>query len=142
MADLSSYYENARKSIAGIDPNEAADMFEDGVVIGATGATLGLMSAAFGGLDAKVAGFSVPVDGLISAGLAVASLATKNKQLKVAAIAAGGSASTRTFQAFFKKGFGAHGEFSEGVARMGFGSLPQWGADSTHDRLVEKARNL
>lgn len=142
MADLSSYYASARKSISGINPDEAADLIEDGVVIGATGATLGLMSAAFGGLDAKIAGMTVPVDGLISAGLAVAGLATKNKQLKTAAIAAGGSASTRTFQAFFKKGFGAHGEFSEGVARMGFGGLPQFGGQSAHDRLVEAAKAL
>lgn len=141
MANLSSYYARAKSGIAGINPKEAADLAEDWLVTGATGAALGLMAASFqGGLDTKVAGIEVPLDGLLSLGLGFAGLQTRSRQLQVASIAAGGSAAARVFTRFFQKGIGTHGEagqFDGSIhPQMGWG----WGAEG--DRLIEAAKYL
>ena len=146
MTSLSHYYGRAKGGLSAINPVEATELGEDMLIAGGTGAVLGLIAAAKGGsLDITLAGMSVPVDGLMSFGLGLAGLSLKSKELKVAAIAAGGSAATRTFTAFFKKGLAAHGDidsvndaFGGGSPEMGFG----WGADAGHDRLVEAAKFL
>jgi hypothetical protein len=136
MVALSEYYGRAKAGIAGINPAEAADLGEDWLIAGATGAALGALSAMGGGLDKKVAGFPVPLDGVASAALALGGLLTHSKELKVASIAAAGSASTRAFEKIFKKGVGAHGELDEGTLSLGYG------AEGSHDRLVEAAKYL
>lgn len=132
----------------------------DYVAVAATGAGLGLMSAALGGLDHKVFGFTVPVDGLVSIGLGVLGLKTEGeigRIIKVASCAAGGSAAVRTFEGFFKRGLHVKGEFEDlggGYGGMGFGALGNGhqqymlgqGAvgfgQAEQDRLVNAARYL
>src|SRR3954471_14010972 len=109
MASLTHYYSRAKSGIAGINGKDMADMGEEWLVTGATGATLGLISASIGGLDKTVAGMPGPVDGVASLLLGLAGLSMRSKELRIASIAAGGSAATRTFEKFFKKAMGAHG---------------------------------
>jgi len=138
MASLAHYYGRAKAGIAGINPVEATDLMEDWMIAGATGAGLALMSVSSKGLDAKLGGITIPLDGLAAIGLGVAGLSLHSKELKVASIAAGGAASARVFAGFFKKGLGTHGELDEGTYALGAG----WGAEGEHDRLVEAARYL
>lgn len=144
MASLSHYYGSAKAGLGKINPVEATELGEDMLIAGGTGAALGLIAAAKGGsLDMTIAGMQVPIDGLMSFGLGLVGLSIKSKELKVAAIAAGGSAATRAFTGFFKKGLAAHGEL-DGAVNEAFGNDMQygWGADAGHDRLVEAARHL
>jgi len=147
MSSLSHYYSRAKGGLMNVNPKEAAQLAEDWLIAGGTGAVLGLISASIGGLDKQVAGMNVPVDGLAAAGLALVGLGTGIPELKTASIAAGGSASTRVFSKFFTKALGAHGDFSE----MGYGyagELPSYqGEDQFNygwgqDALVEAAANL
>jgi len=127
-----------------------------------------LVSAAVGGLDKNIMGFNVPVDGLISIALGAAGLMDhanhkRSSILKIASIAAGGSAAVRTFEKFFKSNmhgvFGIKGEFEDlgrhGIGQMGvsghrFHGLPAYNqrgpgmgyGASAQDRLVEAARYL
>ena len=121
MAGLSHYYGRAKESFAGINPKEATEHGEKMLIAGGTGLVLGLTSAIMGGLDHKILGMNVPVDGLASFGLAAAGLALHSPELLTASIAAGGSASTRSFEAIFKKGMGAHGDFDSTDIPFGFG---------------------
>lgn len=145
-----------------IDPKEATQLMEDYLIVAGTGLGLGLVSASIGGLDKTIAGFSVPVDGASSLLLGLAGLTTRNEGLKIASIAAGGSASVRTWEKFFKKALSAHGEddFYDqlppgygadygaleageedndyGYSSHGFG----FGSDSYGDPLLSAARHL
>lgn len=133
-----------------INPAEAVQLGEDWMIAAGTGAVLGLMSAATGGMDKKIFGMEIPMDGLAAFGLALAGLSLRSPELKVASIAAGGSAATRTFENFFKKTV-AHGDFDQGNIPFGYG----WGGEPNQlgvggfgsygmgqDRLVEAARLL
>ncbi len=144
MASLSHYYSSAKHGLGAINPVEATELGEDMLIAGGTGAVLGLISAAKGGsLDMTIAGMSIPIDGLMSFGLGLAGLSLKSKELKTAAIAAGGSAATRTFSAFFKKGLAAHGDLDAANEAFGNDGMQYgWGADASHDRLVEAAKFL
>lgn len=119
---LSHYYGSAKSGLMNINPAEATQLFEDWMIAGGTGALLGLMSAATGGMDKKIFGLSVPMDGAASLVLGFTGLALRSPELKVASIAAAGSASARTFEGFFKKGMGAHGDFDANDIPFGFGS--------------------
>jgi len=149
MSSLSHYYGKAKSGLMNINPHVAGQLAEDWMIAGGTGLLLGLMSAATGGMDKKIAGFDVPMDGVAAAGLAIMGLGLHVPELKVASIAAGGSASTRTFEKFFKKSLGAHGDFDSSDIPFGSdGDYPQlpayaygWGSDS-QDRLVEAAKHL
>lgn len=152
---LSHYYGRAKGGLMNIDPKQATDHVENLLITGGTGMVLGMVSAAIGGLDHSVAGMPVPVDGIASGFLSVAGLAMRSPELLTASIAAGGSASTRVFEKFFKKALGAHGDFDGGDVPFGWGQeasqLPQgnpneygygWGSDRTGDRLQHAAANL
>lgn len=146
MSSLTHYYQRAKSGIAGINPKDMVDLGEDYLVVGATGAMLGLISASIGGLDKTIAGFKVPVDGATSIALGVASISMRSKELRTASIAAGGSAATRTFEGFFKKAMGAHGEFDSNVMQQLPGGAPPgygygWGAESA-DPLLRAAQGL
>lgn len=153
MASLTEYHQNMKNAIAGIDPAEVAELGEDYLVVAAAGLGVGLISGAIGGLDKKIAGFNVPVDGLISLGLGAFGLHLRNDMLKTASIAIGGSASVRTFERFFKKAFGVKGEFEDLGSSGIFGGQQQphqlmghspgmgFGA-SDQDALVEAAKYL
>ena len=161
MAALTHYYGRMKHSIAGINSYEATALGEDLMVATAAGAGIGLISATMGGLDRKIAGFEVPVDGLISIALGVGGLMTHHYKyahvMKIASIAAGGSAAVRTFEKFFRSNLhslGIKGEFedlgSRGIGHRGYpGQLPgyapgpgiAYGA-SPQDRLVDAARYL
>lgn len=148
MASLSHYYSRAKGGIAAINPAQMAELGEEWLIAGATGAVLGMVSASIGGLDKTVAGMPVPVDGAMSVALGLASLSMRSPELRTASIAAGGSAATRTFEKFFKKALGAHGEFD------GDAALPQfpgagygygWGAENGNgfaDPLARAAAGL
>lgn len=163
MASLTAYYGQLKHGIGHINPEEAAQLGEDWLITAATGAGIGLMSAALGGLDHKVFGISLPVDGLVAVGLGVAGLQVggeTGQMLKIASIAAGGSAAVRTFEAFFKSGLHVHGEFEDlgsggagmgfggrGHHRMGYGGVPLVGPGvgfgaAAQDRLVEASKYL
>lgn len=161
-SSLTSYYGRMKSGVASINPEDMAQLGEDWMITAAAGAGVGLISAAIGGLDKKIAGFNVPVDGLVSLGLGFAGLqmgGDTGKLLKIASIATGGSAAVRTFEKFFKGGFKVKGDFEDlsssyrlpppgrfgghlppyqhqfvGPA-MGFGATAQ-------DRLVEMAQYL
>jgi hypothetical protein len=144
---LSHYYQRAKGGIANINGKDLANLGEDYLITGVTGAVLGLISASIGSLDKTVAGMPVPVDGAISMGLGLASLSMRSPELRVASIAAGGSAAARTFEKFFKKAMGAHGEFDGGAfpqlspgmqAGYGYG----WGAEASNDPLLRAAAGL
>lgn len=145
MAGLSHYYGRAKSGLMNINPHEATQLGEDWLIAGATGMMLGLVSASIGGLEKDIAGFKVPVDGLFAFGLGAAGLAMRSPELRTASVAAGGSAATRTFEAFFKKALNAHGDFDS--SDIPFGHDPHqlsaggyaYGAD---DRLIEAARSL
>lgn len=155
---LTHHYTRAKSGLMNIDPKEATQLAEDWLIAGGTGLALGLMSAAFGGLDKKVMGMNVPIDGLAALALGGVGLATRSRELQIASIAAGGSASTRTFEAFFKKGMGVHGDFDSQDIPFGFGHQPAqlagfgqqsqfapgfgFGFGSEKDRLVEAAKAL
>lgn len=129
------------------------ELGEDWLIAAATGAGLGVASAALGGLDVKIFGFPVPVDGLASLGLGVASLQVggdMGRMLKIASIAAGGSAATRTFEGIFRRGFKVTGEL-EDLGSSGFASpLNPYGGSSwglgfgrgEQDALVNAAKYL
>jgi hypothetical protein len=146
---LTGYYGRAKTGIANIDPAEMAQLGEDYLIVAATGAGVALAGSVLDGLDKKVLGVPVPVDGVISVGLGVLGLSmggNAGEALKVASIAAGGSAAVRTFGEFFKR-VGVRGDFTdldhdrlpgyEGTygPTFGFGAGAQ-------DRLVQAARYL
>lgn len=133
MASLSHYYGKAKSSMMGVSTKDMVELGEDYLVVGATGAVLGLISSSIGGLDKTIAGMPVPVDGALSLGLGLAALSTRSPELRIASIAAGGSAATRTFEKFFKKAMGAHGEFDgTGLPQMtaGYGYGYGWGHEA------------
>jgi hypothetical protein len=159
MPSMTDYYGRMKSGFGSIDAKDMAQLGEDYMVVAATGAGVGLLSGAMGGLDHKIAGFTVPLDGLVSIGLGMAGLQMKGdtgRILKIASIAAGGSAAVRTFERFFKAGFSAKGEFEDlGSGMMGIsgyrvhGQLPggQYGPGvgfgaGAQDRLVEASRYL
>lgn len=159
---LSHYYGRAKHGLMGINPKEATELGEKWLIAGGTGAALGLISAGMGGLDHKVFGFNVPVDGLVSIGLGIAGLTMNSPELQTASVAAAGSAATRSFEAIFKKGLGAHGDFDSSDVPFGFGAGDSYGELGGHghtpamggqfsagygfgsdrDRLIEAAKNL
>jgi hypothetical protein len=163
MPSMSEYYGRMKSGIGSINPQDMAQLGEDWMIATATGAGIGLMSAALGGLDKKIAGFNVPLDGLTAIGLGVAGLQITGdggKILKLASIAAGGSAAVRTFEKFFKAGFKAKGEF-EDLGSLGMSQQQLYGSPygnpygyeqfvgpgvgfgaSAQDRLVEAAKYL
>lgn len=149
---LTGYYGRAKTGISSIDPGEMEELGMDYLVVAATGAGVALTSNIIGGLDKQVLGVPVPIDGLISVGLGVAGLMTHGPMgnaLKVASVAAGGSAAVRTFEGLFKK-MSVRGEFDE----LAFDRLPVPGYEGTYgpntfafgqgaqDRLVQAARYL
>jgi hypothetical protein len=152
MASLTEYHQNMKNAIAGIDPADVAELGEDYMVVAAAGLGVGLISGAIGGLDHKIAGFNVPVDGLLSLALGGLGLHLRNDMIKTASIAIGGSASVRTFERFFKKAFGVKGEFEDlGMGQFGGqqapfqlpGMRPKMGfGASDQDALVEAAKFL
>jgi hypothetical protein len=159
MASLTEYYGKMKHGFGTINPEEAAQLGEDWLIAAATGAGIGLMSAAMGGLDHKVFGVSLPVDGLVAVGLGVVGLqmgGESGQLLKIASIAAGGSAAVRTFESFFKTGLHIKGEFEDlggssmgfgGHHRMGYGGVPLVGPGvgfgaAAQDRLVEASKYL
>ena len=155
---LSHYYGRAKAGLMGINPKEATEHAEKLLIAGGTGAALGLMSAGLGGLDHKIFGMNVPVDGLASLALALGGLTMNSPELCTASVAAAGSASTRAFESFFKKSLGAHGEFDYVGTQMGFGfgaagsmgqnrQMGQFGGqfgfgEDGKDRLIEAAKAL
>lgn len=142
MPSLAHYYSRARGSLMGISPAAAVELGEDWAVAGLMGAALGAISAQSGGLDKTVGGTTVPLDGIAAAACALAGLSMHNHQLKVASIAAIGSASTRIFSRALAKTLGTHGEIESAMAELpGLGFGYGWGSDG-HDRLVEAAKNL
>lgn len=145
MGSLSHYYGKARSSVMGINTHEAVELGEDWAVAGLMGAALGAIASQSGGLDKKVGGMVVPLDGIAAAACALTGLSMRNHQLKTASIAAIGSASTRIFTRALSKGaLGAHGEIESAMAEMpelGFGQHYGWGEEG-HDRLVEAAKYL
>ena len=157
MTSMTSYYGRMKSGIGNIDAKDMAQLGEDWLVTAATGAGIGLLSAALGGLDKKVFGLPVPVDGLVAIGLGVTGLQVRGeagKMMKIASIAAGGSAAVRTFEAFFKTGLHVHGEFEDlGRGYGGFGGQLPYGqvplvgpgvgfGVGASDRLVEAAKYL
>lgn len=151
MASMTEYYGRMKSGVGSINPKDMAQLGEDYMIVAASGLAVGLISGAIGGLDKKIAGFNVPVDGLLSLGLGFMGLQMKGNSgqaLKVASIAIGGSASVRTFERFFKGAFGVHGEFNELPGRQapkqlgtGFGRGFGFGM-SQNDRLIDAARYL
>ena len=156
MSSMTSYYGRMKHGFGTIDAKDMAQLGEDWLVTAATGAGIGLMSAALGGLDKKVMGFPVPMDGLVSIGLGIAGLEAKGetgKILKLASIAAGGSAAVRTIEGFFKRALNVKGEFEDlGSSGFGghlhpYGQVPLVGPGvgfgaGAQDRLVEAAKYL
>jgi hypothetical protein len=139
MASLTEYYGKMKSGIGTINPQDMAQLGEDWMVAAATGAGIGLMSAALGGLDKKVAGINVPLDGLVAGGLGLAGLQIDGdggKILKLASIAACGSVSVRMFEKFFKAGFKAKGEL-EDLGSTGIQGHQLYGAPQ--DRLSQQA---
>jgi hypothetical protein len=142
---LAHYYAKGKAGLMGINTGEAVQHGEDLLIAGGTGLVLGAISASIGGLDHSVAGMKVPVDGMASVGLALAGLAMRSPELKVASVAAGGSASTRWFESFFKKSLGAHGDFDGSDIPFGYGyghELPAYGGRSAESRLAAFAEAL
>lgn len=153
-----------KSGLGSIDPKDMAQLSEDWMIATITGAGIGLVSGAIGGLDKKIAGYNVPIDGLIAlalGGFGLQAGGDGGKVLKIASIAAGGSAAVRTFEKFFKAGFKVKGEFedlgSTGFSNLSglsgsrfYGELPgyqQSGSGvgfgvSEQDRLVEASRYL
>lgn len=157
MASLTEYYGKMKHGFGTINPAEAAQLGEDWLIAAATGAGIGLLSAGLGGLDKKVFGMNLPVDGLVSVGLGFVGLqmgGESGQLLKIASIAAGGSAAVRTFESFFKTGLKVKGEFEDlgssgfgGHHRMGYGGVPLVGPGvgfgaAAQDRLVEASKYL
>jgi hypothetical protein len=152
---MTEYYGRMKSGLGSIDPKDMAQLSEDWMIATATGAAIGLMSGGLGGLDKKIAGINVPLDGLVAMGLGVFGLqagGSTGKTMKIASIAAGGSAAVRTFEKFFKAGFKVKGEFedlgSSGLNYQMYGRQPQefgpgvgFGVGE-QDRLVEAARYL
>lgn len=154
MASMTEYYGRMKAGFGQINPQDMAQLTEDFVVAGATGVGLGLVSAALGGLDHKVFGIDIPVDGVMSVGLGIAGLqmgGPTGKALKLASIAAAGSATTRVAEKFFKAGFHMKGEFEDlGSGALGIGGHRWHGEPALgygfgageHDQLVEAAKYL
>lgn len=153
---LTAYYGRMKHGLGTINPDEAVQLGEDWLIAAATGAGIGLMSAALGGLDKKVMGVSLPVDGLVSVGLGLVGLQVGGESgqlLKIASIAAGGSAAVRTFESFFKSGLKVKGDFEDlgtsgfGGHQMGYGGVPLVGPGvgfgaAAQDQLVEASKYL
>lgn len=126
MAGLAAYYSKAKGGIGNINPKEMAQLGEDWALAGVTGLVLGLTSASIGGLDKNIAGFQIPIDGAASIISGIVGLSSGSQELRTASIAAAGSASTRTFEKFFKKALNVHGEDDDGF----YDQLPPgYGAD-------------
>lgn len=158
MASLTEYYGRAKGSFGAVNPADVAQLGEDWMIAGATGVGLGLVSVALGGLDKKVFGFNVPLDGVAAGLLGLAGLnmrGTTGHALKLASVAAAGSAGVRTFEKFFKAGFKMSGEFEElgGMSVGGMhhfrhhGDYPAFGPGTgfgagAQDALVEAAKYL
>lgn len=159
MASISEYYGRMKAGAGSINPKDATQLGEDYMIVAATGLGVGLISGAIGGLDKKIAGFNVPVDGLIAFGLGYAGLQFKSQPLKIASIAAGGSAAVRTFERFFKSAFHVKGELEDigsgmmGISgyrvhgQLGSGQTPYYGPGvgfgvGAQDRLVEASKYL
>ena len=164
MASMTEYYSRMKGGLAGIDPQEATELGEDWLITCAAGLGAGLVSGAIGGLDKKIAGFTVPIDGAISIGLGTLGLVMKGdsgKVLKLASVALGGSAAVRTWERFFKGAFHVKGEFEdlgggysgiEGSQQNRWHSLPGYQPRyvgpgvgfgvGEQDRLVEASRYL
>lgn len=156
MTTMTSYYGRMKSGFGNIDAKDMAQLGEDWLITAATGAGIGLLSAAFGGLDKKVFGISVPVDGLVAVGLGVTGLQLRGdvgKALKIGSIAAGGSAAVRTFEKFFKAGLHVSGDFEDlgrgygGFGGQPYGQVPLVGPGvgfgvGAQDRLVEAAKYL
>ncbi len=149
---LTGYYGRAKGAMSfdNIDPRDVKELGTEYMIVAAAGAGVAFAGTLLGGLDKEVLGFPVPVDGLISVGLGVVGLATPGKMgdaLKVASIAAGGSAAVRTFEGFFKRGFGVKGDFTDlNADRLPgyegtYGPTYAFGAGA-QDRLVAGARYL
>jgi hypothetical protein len=160
MVAMTRYYGRMKGEFHSPSSEETAELTQDWLVTAATGAAVGLASATLGGMDKKIGGFNVPIDGLMSVALGVGGLVTRNHKyaqiMKVASIAAGGSAAVRTFEKFFRSNIhlGVKGEF-EDLGRHGIGELGVSGHGRRHalhsgygygasaqDRLVEAARYL
>ena len=159
MTGMTEYYGRMKRGIENINPQDMSELSEDCMIAVATGAGVGLISSMVGGLDKKIMGFNVPVDGLISIGLGVGCLMTHNRKyssiMKIASIAAGGSAAVRTFEKFFKTNgihLGIKGEFEDigrrGIGYRGYPGLPGYqdrggfAYGASQDALVEAARYL
>ena len=156
MASLTEYYGKMKHGFGTINPAEAAQLGEDWLIAAATGAGIGLLSAGLGGLDKKVFGMTLPVDGLVSVGLGFVGLqmgGESGQLLKIASIAAGGSAAARTFESFFKTGLKVKGDFEDlgssglNYHQMGYGGVPLVGPGvgfgaAAQDRLVEASKYL
>jgi hypothetical protein len=151
MASLTQYYGQMKHGFGTINAAEATQLGEDWLIAAATGAGIGLMSAALGGLDKQVFGVSLPVDGLVSVGLGLAGLQVGGESgqlLKIASIAAGGSAAVRTFESFFKSGLKVKGDFEDlPGSQMGYGGVPLVGPGvgfgaAAQDQLAEAAKYL
>jgi len=153
MPSLTEYYGRAKYGFGNMNPVDMAQMGEDWMIAAATGVGVGLMSVALGGLDKKVFGFPVPLDGVAAGVLGFAGLqmrGTTGQALKLASVAAAGSAATRTFEKFFKAGFKVKGDF-EDLGSMGI-SGHRWHGDhllsdvgfgaGAQDALVEAAKYL
>lgn len=154
MPSLTEYYSQAKGGFGSIHPEEMAQLGEDWMVAVATGAGVGLMSAALGGLDKKIFGIPVPLEGVAAGVLGFAGLKTEGTTgqiLKLASIAAAGSAASRTFEKIFKAGFHVKGEF-EDLSGMSI-SGHRWHGDhlfedpagfgvGAQDALVEAAKYL
>lgn len=149
---LTGYYGRAKDSISidNIKPRDVQELGGEYMIVAAAGAGVAFAGTLLGGLDKEVLGFPVPVDGLISVGLGVAGLATTGRMgevLKTASIAAGGSAAVRTFEGFFKRGFGVKGDFTDLDADRLPGYQGAYGptfafGQGAQDRLVAAARYL
>lgn len=156
MASLTEYYGRAKGSFGTMNPADVAQLGEDWMIAGATGVGLGLVSVALGGLDKKIFGFSVPMDGVAAGVLGLIGLQMRGSTgnaLKLASVAAAGSAGVRTFEKFFKAGFKMSGEFEElsgmGISGhfRGHGDYPAFGPAAgfgagAQDALVEAAKYL
>jgi hypothetical protein len=153
MPSLTEYYGRAKHSFGTMDPADMAQMGEDWMIAAATGVGVGLMSVALGGLDKKVFGFPLPMDGVAAGVLGLAGMqmgGTTGQALKLASVAAAGSAATRTFEKFFKTGFKVRGDL-EDLGSMGI-SGSSWQGDQllgdvgfgagAQDALVEAAKYL
>ena len=148
---LTGYYGRVKSGVGTISTEDMGELGADYGIVAVAGVGIGLLSASVGGLDKEVAGITVPLDGIAALGLGLAGLKTTgdiSRMFKVASIAAGGSAAVRTFEGFFKKGFGVRGDFTDldhdrlpGYEGM-YGPTTFAFGQGAQDRLVAAARYL